>query len=38
LVHPAQPGGNTIEAFNQVIQQELAVLPKKAVELGLKLD
>jgi hypothetical protein len=30
--------GNTVEAFNQVIQQELAVLPKKAVELGLKLD
>lgn len=30
--------GNTIEAFNQVIQQELAVLPKKALELGLKMD
>ncbi len=30
--------GNTTEAFNAVIQQELAVLPKKAVELGLKLD
>lgn len=30
--------GNTIEAFNEVIQRELAVLPKKAVELGLKLD
>lgn len=30
--------GNTVEAFNAVIQQELAVLPKKAVELGLKLD
>jgi len=30
--------GNTIEAFNAVIQQELAVLPKKALELGLKLD
>lgn len=30
--------GNTIEAFNEVIQRELAVLPKKALELGLKLD
>lgn len=30
--------GNTTEAFNQVIQQELAVLPKKAMELGLKMD
>lgn len=30
--------GNLGEAFNQVTQQELAVLPKKAVELGLKLD
>jgi tripartite-type tricarboxylate transporter receptor subunit TctC len=30
--------GNTIDAFNGVIQQELAVLPKKALELGLKLD
>jgi len=30
--------GDTVEAFNQVIQQGLAVLPKKAVELGLKLD
>jgi tripartite-type tricarboxylate transporter receptor subunit TctC len=30
--------GNTTEAFNEVIQRELAVLPKKAVELGLKLD
>ena len=30
--------GNTTDAFNSVIQQELAVLPKKAVELGLKLD
>ena len=30
--------GNTIEAFNDVIQRELAVLPKKALELGLKLD
>jgi tripartite-type tricarboxylate transporter receptor subunit TctC len=30
--------GNTIEAFNEVIQRELAVLPKKAMELGLKLD
>lgn len=30
--------GNTVEAFNEVIQRELAVLPKKAMELGLKLD
>ena len=30
--------GNTVEAFNEVIQRELAVLPKKALELGLKLD
>ncbi len=30
--------GNTVEAFNQGIQQVLAMLPKKAVELGLKLD
>jgi tripartite-type tricarboxylate transporter receptor subunit TctC len=30
--------GNTIDAFNEVIQRELAVLPKKAIELGLKLD
>jgi hypothetical protein len=30
--------GNTVEAFNQVTQQELAVLPKKAMELGLKSD
>jgi tripartite-type tricarboxylate transporter receptor subunit TctC len=30
--------GNTIEAFNEVIQRELAILPKKALELGLKLD
>lgn len=30
--------GNTVDAFNEVIQQELAVLPKKAVEMGLKLD
>ena len=30
--------GNTVEAFNTVIQQELALLPKKAAELGLKLD
>lgn len=30
--------GNTTEAFNEVIQRELAVLPKKALELGLKLD
>ena len=32
------PTGNTIAAFNEVIQRELAVLPKKALELGLKLD
>lgn len=30
--------GNTVEAFSEVIQRELAVLPKKALELGLKLD
>ena len=30
--------GNTVEAFNEVIRRELAVLPKKALELGLKLD
>ncbi len=30
--------GNSIEAFNEVIQRELAVLPKKALELGLKLE
>lgn len=30
--------GNSTDAFNEVIQRELAVLPKKAVELGLKLD
>lgn len=30
--------GNTTEAFNEVIQRELAILPKKALELGLKLD
>ena len=30
--------GNTIEAFNEVIKRELDVLPKKALELGLKLD
>lgn len=30
--------GNTIEAFNDVIQRELAVLPKAATDLGLKLD
>ena len=30
--------GNSVEAFNEVIQRELAVLPKKALELGLKLD
>jgi tripartite-type tricarboxylate transporter receptor subunit TctC len=34
----APTSGNTVEAFEAVIQQELAVLPKKAVELGLKLD
>jgi hypothetical protein len=30
--------GDTVEPVNQVIHQELAVLPKKTVELGLKLD
>ena len=30
--------GNSIEAFNEVIQRELAILPKTAMELGLKLD
>jgi tripartite-type tricarboxylate transporter receptor subunit TctC len=30
--------GNTTDAFNEVIQRELAVLPKKAIELGLKID
>lgn len=30
--------GNTTDAFNEVILRELAVLPKKAIELGLKLD
>lgn len=30
--------GNTVDAFNEVIQRELAILPKKALELGLKLD
>ena len=30
--------GNTIEAFADVIQRELAVLPKTALSLGLKLD
>ncbi len=30
--------GNTTEAFNEVIQRELAVLPKAATDLGLKLD
>ena len=30
--------GNTVDAFNEVIQRELAVLPKKALELGLKMD
>lgn len=34
----APTSGNTTEAFNAVIQQELAVLPKKAMELGLKMD
>lgn len=34
----APTSGNTIEAFNAVIQQELSVLPQKAQELGLKLD
>jgi hypothetical protein len=30
--------GNTIAAFNEVIQRELAVLPQKARELGLQMD
>lgn len=30
--------GNTTEAFAEVIQRELAVLPKTAADLGLKLD
>ena len=30
--------GNTVEAFNEVLQRELAVLPKTASDLGLKLD
>lgn len=30
--------GNTTEAFNEVIQRELAVLPKTAKDLGLQLD
>ena len=30
--------GNTVEAFNEVLQRELAVLPKAANDLGLKLD
>lgn len=30
--------GNTTEAFNEVIQRELAVLPKAALDLGLKMD
>lgn len=30
--------GNTAEAFNEVIQRELAVLPKAATDLGLKMD
>ncbi len=32
------PTGNSIEAFNEVIQRELAILPKTALALGLKLD
>ncbi|GCL64046.1 Bug family tripartite tricarboxylate transporter substrate binding protein [Pseudaquabacterium pictum] len=30
--------GNTVEAFNEVLQRELAVLPKTAKDLGLQLD
>lgn len=30
--------GNSPDAFNQVIQREMSVLPKKALELGLKMD
>lgn len=32
------PTSNTIEAFNEVIQRELAILPKTAKALGLQLD
>jgi tripartite-type tricarboxylate transporter receptor subunit TctC len=34
----APASGNTVEAFNEVLQRELAVLPKAAKDLGLKLD
>ncbi len=34
----APASGNTIEAFNEVLQRELAVLPKAAKDLGLQLD
>jgi tripartite-type tricarboxylate transporter receptor subunit TctC len=34
----APASGNTIEAFKDVIQRELDVLPKKAKELGLQMD
>jgi hypothetical protein len=30
--------GNTTEAFADVIRRELAVLPKMALDLGLKMD
>jgi hypothetical protein len=30
--------GNTAEAFAEVLQRELAVLPKAARDLGLQLD
>ena len=35
-VSPAS--GNTVDAVNEVMQRELAVMPKKALELGLKMD
>lgn len=34
----APTSGNTVEAFADVLQRELAVLPKAARDLGLKLD
>ena len=34
----AMTSGNTTEAFADVIRRELAVLPKMALDLGLKMD
>jgi tripartite-type tricarboxylate transporter receptor subunit TctC len=34
----APASGNTVEAFAEVIQRELAILPKTAKDLGLQLD